>query len=116
MAKHLLRQGGGCDGSTLQINACFASGLKRVETELNLNYDKAMRALSAPDEPGVPRSKWRTELRETQRAWIMFRQKNCDALYELSAGGSIRTMRYLTCMARHTEARAKELQEEYLRE
>lgn len=108
--------GPNCDGNTLEINACMAAELQKVEADLNATYARVVKSLSLPDRPDLPRSAWLVKLRNAQRAWVAFREKNCDAVYELNAGGSIRNMRYLACMRRHADARARELESEYLNE
>jgi uncharacterized protein YecT (DUF1311 family) len=44
-----------------------------------------------------------------------FREADCSAAYERNASGTMRTMKYISCMQAHAEQRIKEL-EEYERE
>jgi uncharacterized protein YecT (DUF1311 family) len=107
---------GDCSGNTIEIEQCMQTNMQKVESELNAVYIRAIRDLSAPDEPFLPRSRAQKALREAQRAWVTFRKKNCDAVYTLNSGGTIRGMRYVACMKRHAEARIKEIKMEYLNE
>ncbi|MGH6737268.1 MAG: lysozyme inhibitor LprI family protein [Methyloceanibacter sp.] len=59
------------------------------------------------------RDAWKQGLREAQRAWVEFKEHDCNGavLYEWwgGAGGAISS-----CLLEHTQARTKDLRELYL--
>jgi uncharacterized protein YecT (DUF1311 family) len=54
-----------------------------------------------------PRS--RVKLRATERAWLRYRQTNCDAEASIYENGTIQPLIELRCMTRVTRERAAEL-------
>ena len=48
-------------------------------------------------------------VRARQRAWIEFRDADCDAAYEYYAGGTMRNLVHIGCMQKRAEQRIKEL-------
>lgn len=49
------------------------------------------------------------KLRAAERAWIGFRDAQCDFEYSLAGGGSIRQLFYPSCLATETRTRVKNL-------
>jgi uncharacterized protein YecT (DUF1311 family) len=96
--------------TTLDINACAQADFEVVEKKLNDTYRRVMKSLSKPDE-GLAYAEIKKGLIEAQRAWVVFRQKDCDAYYTLHASGTIRTVMYIGCMQNHAEQRIKTLEE-----
>jgi len=90
-----------CDKETSQmgLNQCFGKLADAADAELN----KVYKQLAAKAE-----GKERESLRDAQRAWIAFRDKECDYETIAEEGGSIRPMEYSICMAEKTKARTKE--------
>jgi uncharacterized protein YecT (DUF1311 family) len=84
----------------LEINECMAAAYKAADAELNSLY------VSLQGKPGAVTSE---KLRAAQRAWIKYRDANCDAEAELYEGGSIRPAMYSGCLERVTRARIAEL-------
>jgi len=84
----------------LEINECMAAAYKAADAELNSLYS------SLQGKPGAPTSE---KLRAAQRAWLKYRDANCDAEAELYEGGSIRPAIYSGCLERVTRARIAEL-------
>lgn len=85
------------------LTACAAEELARADTRLNERYQQLLREL-APEPNRVE------ALREAQRAWIRFRDAECD--YEASAfeGGSMQPMVDALCVAQLTQDRADDFQ------
>ena len=96
--------------TTLDINACAQADFELVEKKLNDTYRRVMKSLSKPDE-GLAYAEIKKGLIEAQRAWVVFREKDCDAYYTLHASGTIRTVMYIGCMQNHAEQRIKALEE-----
>ncbi|CAI8798997.1 LprI domain-containing protein [Pseudomonas donghuensis] len=86
--------------STLAMNNCNGAEIKRQDSRLNSAYKKAMAALEGPQQ---------TQLREAQRAWIKYRDANCNLYYSLT-GGTIDQLNGAGCILGSTRDRADELQ------
>jgi uncharacterized protein YecT (DUF1311 family) len=84
----------------LEINQCMSAAYKAADTELNSLY------ASLQGKPGDAVSE---KLRIAQRAWIKYRDANCEAEAELYAGGSVEPTVRAGCLERVTRARIAEL-------
>ena len=91
-------------GNMLEIGYCAAERLKHADTKLNRVYQAQQRRLRTEES--------KTRLREAQRAWVSFRDKDC--LYQAGLpSGSGWALDDLSCRQVRTEQRIREL-EEYL--
>jgi uncharacterized protein YecT (DUF1311 family) len=99
--------------TTPDINHCAKQELNIVEAKLNKVYRKFVKELSEPDTEFEKFSEMKSKLIEAQRAWVKFRELDCDAVYTYHIGGSIRDLMYLGCMNQHAEQRIKELERTY---
>lgn len=103
-----------CDKAvnTIELNDCASIEKEKVESQLNATYKSVIQKLEHP-EPEVADDYWATKkaLVEAQRAWVKFREADCDAIYTWHRGGTIRTVMYIGCMQAHAEQRIKELKE-----
>ena len=88
--------------TTLSITECSLVTHKAWDVILNERY----RALIASSPP-----KLKLKLQKAQRAWIVSRDADCDAVYENWIGGTIRGPMYAGCMVEKTSERAKWLKE-----
>ena len=92
--------------------ACADRELKKSDAELNRVYQNLMRTLSADSKPingyGTDPA---TALRESQQAWVAFRDKNCHWKATAFYGGSGQLVIGVSCLAVATRARVKELQD-----
>jgi uncharacterized protein YecT (DUF1311 family) len=86
-------------GVTPAMMDCISAELKRQDALLNQNYRKLMASLSAGRKKA---------LQEAQRAWIKFRDTNCDFYYDPD-GGSAARIDANECLLNATADRAKEL-------
>jgi uncharacterized protein YecT (DUF1311 family) len=86
-------------GVTPAMIDCISAELKRQDALLNQNYRKLMASLS------TARKK---VLQEAQRAWIKFRDTNCDFYYDPD-GGSAARVDANECLLNATADRANEL-------
>src|SRR5215831_3778996 len=84
-------------GATPKMFDCLGDELDRQNARLNDNYKKLMSKLS----PNRKRM-----LREAQRAWIKFRETNCDFYFDRD-GGSAARIAASDCSVTMTAARAK---------
>ena len=87
------------DQSQLGMNMCAAADAAKSDALLNQLYKKL--AAKAED-------KERTALRDAQRAWIAFRDKECTYETVGEEGGSIRPMEYSLCVKARTDDRIKD--------
>ncbi|MGO4476938.1 lysozyme inhibitor LprI family protein [Massilia sp. 2TAF26] len=94
--------------STREINECAAIEQKAVEAKLNQAYQRTLKAL---DDEGNESIETKKKLIVAQRAWVKFREADCDAVYQRNAGGTIRTVMYIGCMQTHAKERIKALED-----
>lgn len=87
-------------GVTMDMIDCIGAEFERQDVRLNKAYKSLMTNLT-------PERK--KQLQEAQRAWIKFRDLNCN-FYHDPDGGSIARVNANSCMMRMTADRAKELE------
>ena len=93
-----------CDGTTQsEMSACAQDALQHADTALNASYRRLTARLSGT--PAAARS-----LVEAQRAWIRFRDAECDFSTVGYEGGSIRPMLTSQCLERMTRQRTAALE------
>ncbi len=95
--------------STPDLNTCAKQDQKEVEAELNTVYKEVIRSLSGPDTELEKPSEVKSALIKAQRAWVKFREADCNAVYLKHMSGTIRTVMYIGCMQSHAEQRIKAL-------
>ncbi len=91
------------DGNTMQMSDCLAETYEIADRELMRAYKNAMAFMGER----------RHHLRYAQRAWIDFRDKECNAQREIYAGGTLSGVRTIRCMIDLTHHRTAELWENY---
>lgn len=101
--------------STVQMNNCAAAELAKADAELNATYQKAIAAIPefASDPPWDAKA-WEETLRASQRAWVSFRDAECEkhvAMFWTNGSGA--TVDILGCKTEKTEQRTKELKDRY---
>jgi uncharacterized protein YecT (DUF1311 family) len=96
--------------TTLDINECASREQAKVEAKLNKVYQRVLKSLDKPDEELEKYSEMKKKLIVAQRAWVKFREADCDAVYAKSASGTMRTVLFIGCMQSHAEKRIKELE------
>ncbi|MEZ5874677.1 MAG: lysozyme inhibitor LprI family protein [Hyphomicrobiales bacterium] len=109
-----------CDsaGSNVEIKNCLAMAYDKADAELNAIWPQVLASVDQADYlTAEQRAAWKTELREAQRAWVQFKEHDCNGavLYEWwggsGAGGAISS-----CLLAHTKARTDDLKSRYLSE
>jgi uncharacterized protein YecT (DUF1311 family) len=95
--------------SAPEVNECAAIEQKRVEGKLNASYARVLRTLEQPDTDTEKRAELKRLLVASQRAWVLFRRADCDALYKRNEAGSARTVILHECLQRHAERRISDL-------
>lgn len=80
---------------------CLRDEYVRQDQRLNRSYAAAMRRL---------RPAGQARLRTLQRAWLRGRNGPCHAEFEVSGGGQISDLAFLSCRAEETARRARWLE------
>jgi uncharacterized protein YecT (DUF1311 family) len=89
------------NGPQTALNECAAADFRAADARLNAAYRAITRRLT--DDPA------RRSLVEAQRAWIRFRDAECEFDTKGYEGGSIRPMLFSECQERVTEQRTADL-------
>jgi uncharacterized protein YecT (DUF1311 family) len=84
------------------INACLAQRFSDWEAQMQTAYAVVLSRLPEEDE---------VRMRAGQLAWITYRDMTCEVEAGAMRGGSGEPMLRFGCLARITEARARELEE-----
>jgi len=91
-------------GTQSELNDCAYKDFQKADAVLNQVYAKLKARTSAPD--AVKR------LVEAEKAWIAYRDRECDFETEDSIDGSIRPMELSACYQQKTTARTAELKKQ----
>ena len=86
----------------MAINTCISNDYAREDAQLNANYKQLMGKLDSSE---------KERLKEVQRAWIQFRDLQCEFEAAQYAGGSMEASVRAQCLARVTKQRNKDLKE-----
>jgi uncharacterized protein YecT (DUF1311 family) len=89
------------DSTTLSLRQCIGEEFKRQDARLNGAYAQAMRNLDTAAQ---------ARLRTAQRAWIAFRDADCQAVLAAN-GGTMAPMLADLCYLDRTAQRADELED-----
>lgn len=89
-----------CNGTQSEMNECAASGYRQADAALNSVYQRLVARLT---EPG------RARLREAQRAWVAYRDEECDFMSSGVEGGSVQPMIAAMCLEAETRSRTAAL-------
>lgn len=102
--------------STVDLNICAGQDFEKADADLNQVYQHALDAIPemATDDPQFNAKAWEGALRKSQRAWIAYRDAECDGhVLMFWTGGSGATADIIGCKQSLTEARTKELKARY---
>ena len=102
--------------STMEMNACAGAEFEKADAELNRVYKAAIASIPemATDEQPFDKASWEEALRASQRAWIAFRDAECEGHVEkFWGGGTGGTVDIIGCKTEKTEQRTKELKQRY---
>lgn len=89
-------------GDDLDQRSCYANEYKHADVDLNATYSRLIESLGR-NEPAI------TLLRQSERAWVTYRDKYCAFEASGTEGGSIQSSVTATCLISITRARANEL-------
>ncbi len=94
-----------CDKNQLAMNVCANYRFEQADKALNQQYKQNLSALKE--------AAAQTRLREAQRAWVIFRDKDCLAdTGPREESGSIWPLLHFSCMEKHTTRRTDDLKEQ----
>jgi uncharacterized protein YecT (DUF1311 family) len=92
------------NGSQAEASACAYKEYKAADAELNKVYGRLAGVLDAED---------KASLKESELAWIKYRDATCAFESSQYKGGTMRPMIESFCLARVTRARAAELKDQF---
>ncbi len=92
------------NGSQAEASACAHEEYKAADAALNKVYGQLAGVLDAED---------KAALKESELAWIKYRDATCAFESSQYKGGTMRPMIESFCLARVTKARAAELREQF---
>ncbi len=93
--------------STADMTQCYDAELKKADAELNRTYQEALGKLKGDNV---------TRLRTAQRAWVAYRDAQCQAAYKMFEGGTIAPLAFTQCKTKLTQSRTKEIRQTYFPE
>lgn len=103
--------------STVEMNYCADQDYEAADKALNAAYQKALKALpemAVADSERFNAKAWEKVLRASQRAWIAYRDAECQEHVPMFwGGGTGTTAAVIGCLTELTKARTKELKESY---
>lgn len=102
--------------STVEMNNCAGADFEKADAELNRVYKAAIAAIPemAMGEQPFDKVSWEEALRASQRAWVVFRDAECeDHVEKFWGGGTGGTVDIIGCKTEKTEQRTKELKQRY---
>lgn len=91
-------------GTTANTTRCMSNEYEKADAELNRIYKLAFKGLD---------EKETENLKKAQRAWVIYRDAQCDAEYAKWGGGSGGPAAHLECLGRLTRLRTRELHKTY---
>ena len=98
-----------CEGSTRGVEACLERELARADADLNRYYVAAVRRLEKEGQHNAL-----IRLRRAEKAWITYRDAECDAVWEYWKEGTIRGTFAAECRIRITRARTRVIWRDWL--
>ena len=115
---------GSCDWAMTQMemNQCSTDEYRKADAHLNAVYRRAILLMENDARDAVTRGdgddKKHAEtaiqkLKATEKAWIQYRDLNCDAARFEDEGGSIAPLTWAVCMMQVTEERIVDLKNAY---
>lgn len=110
--------GAECEAATtnLEMRNCRTSAYQDADKQLNAVWKKVLAVVDDADYlTAEQRVAWKKELREAQRAWVQFKEHDCNGavLYEWW-GGSGAGAAISGCILGHTVTRTMDLRQRYL--
>jgi len=101
--------------NTVELNFCASKDYEASDAKLNDVYQKVLKQIAASgSETPYDSASWTRKLRESQKAWIAFRDADCEGAVPMEwSGGTGTSAAVLGCMTDKTDTRTKELAERF---
>ncbi|RCS22196.1 DUF1311 domain-containing protein [Phyllobacterium salinisoli] len=98
-----------------EMDSCASQAYEAADAELNKVYKQVVAAMQAKDKAG-PQANGDSgsaleALRQAQRAWISYRDRQCELAGLEARGGTMEPMLVSSCLARLTRSRTKQLKQ-----
>ena len=91
--------------TTVDMRNCYIVELKVEEQKLNDTLNQAYKE-----------SSWiAKEIKQSQEAWVQYRNSHCDAIYSYYERGTMRFIAHPACMVEITKVRQKELYIDFIK-
>lgn len=101
-------------GSNAEYKDCLRGLYAEIDKELNRVWNLVMNKIASADYPESDKRRvWRRELTQAQRAWITFRDNDCEAVLYEYWGGSGAGGFFTLCKIKHTRDRIDHLRARY---
>lgn len=97
--------------SQSDMNICASLDLEKADDALNAQYRKTLAQVKDFDTDGTIGTA--QALQKAQRAWIAFRDSECDFAGLAAAGGTMQPMLVYGCRTELTKARTRQLKEHF---
>ncbi|WP_417309945.1 lysozyme inhibitor LprI family protein [Devosia sp.] len=99
-------RGVNCEGAykPSEMNICAARAYDAADADLNAQWDLTYPAMA--DYPGAKRT-----LLKAQRAWLNYRDAQCDVMAAPYDGGSLHQLVISNCLAQLTRSRTEQLRQ-----
>ena len=109
----------GCDNESLnnmELDQCAGKAFKAADKELNAIWPQVLAAIDsrAADMPADAAKDWKTSMIDAQRAWVTFKEDDCNAVQYEWYGGSGASLAVTSCLYHHTADRTADLKARYL--
>lgn len=97
----------GASGITIDIHNCVSADLALEDKRLNAIYRDLIALLKTRDKEQDRTNE--ESLRRAQRAWVAFRDADCEFAGKAMEGGTFEVVLQLQCILKHTSARNQQL-------
>jgi uncharacterized protein YecT (DUF1311 family) len=95
----------------MEMNTCAAQDWEEADARLNDVYARTLATLQEADANyPIDGASEEDRLRAAQRAWVAYRDANCDSAGYPMRGGSAEPLLFYGCLRAMTDARIEELQ------
>jgi uncharacterized protein YecT (DUF1311 family) len=88
--------------TTIEMHECLNEQFRKADADLNAAYKEVMAQLSESRQ---------AKLREAQKAWIVFRERNAEFAASAEEGGTLAPLTHMLTMAEMTEERVAQLKD-----
>lgn len=95
----------GCEGSTVEQGGCLIEKMNDADDSLNKTYQALIDLVRNHGED------WVEDLRRSERAWLKYRDTNCEFNGNYLKGGSGESLYYSACKLKMTKDRVNELEQ-----